>query len=275
MSAFDSTAESALDAPPVNLVEAGVYQTYAEGSEHGLVVLAIGRPYWLVPAADGFQLLVEPDTVAWAREQLARFDRESVHWPPRPYIPQPALRKADLLTPLIWAWSVVVLFLAQGRWPDLVDRGLLDANAVVARGEVWRAFTALFLHADVPHVVSNVLGGFLVFTAVISTLGRMRGWLSLAVAAIAGNLAAVALHYPAPYHSLGASTAVFAGVGLLTGAALRPRTFFVPLLAGCTVLALYGAGVGGERIDVGAHATGFVAGLLTGLIVRQKPPQRA
>ncbi len=268
MSTPSPTAESALDAPPADLVPAGVYGTFADGSHHGLVVLAMGRPYWLLPAGEEFQLLVEPDVAARAMEQLARFDRESVDWPPRPFMPQPALRKADLFTPALWAWSVTMLFFLQSRWPEAVTRGMLDAIAVIDRFEWWRPFTALFLHVDVAHVVANALGGFLVFTAVVSTLGRLRGWLSLGIAAVVGNLATVALHYPAPYHSLGASTAVFAGVGLLTGGALRRRAFFVPLAAGLTVLGLYGAGGAGEHVDVGAHATGFLAGLIAGLIAR-------
>ena len=71
---------------------------------------------------------------------------------------------------------------------------------------------------------------------------------------------------------IGASTAVFAGLGLLTGRAvrvirgengqLRWRTVFVPLAAGVTLLGLFGAG--GLHTDVMAHATGFVAGLVLG-----------
>lgn len=80
------------------------------------------------------------------------------------------------------------------------------------------------------------------------------------------------MNYPAAYRSLGASTAIFAGLGLLTGRAIRIvvradhphrwRSVFVPLAAGLTMLGLYGAG--GIHIDVLAHVTGFGAGLLIG-----------
>jgi hypothetical protein len=66
-----------------DLVEAGIYPTSEGGFEHGLVVLAMGQPYWLIPSEAGFRLLVEPGAFEEAREQLARFDRESVGWPPR------------------------------------------------------------------------------------------------------------------------------------------------------------------------------------------------
>ena len=40
---------------PLDLAEAGLYATEREGFEHGLVVLATGNPYWLVPAEAGQQ----------------------------------------------------------------------------------------------------------------------------------------------------------------------------------------------------------------------------
>jgi rhomboid protease GluP len=123
-------------------------------------------------------------------------------------------------------------------------------------------------------VISNALGGLLVFPAVLSSSGRLRGWLLLLLASVAGNLAVAAANYPGPYSSLGASTAIFAGVGLLTGRAIRVgwrsahphrwRAMFAPFAAGLTVLALHGAG--GQRVDVGAHLTGFVAGLALGFV---------
>jgi membrane associated rhomboid family serine protease len=114
-------------------------------------------------------------------------------------------------------------------------------------------------------VISNALSGLLVFSAVLSTVGRARGWLLLLVASLLGNLAVAAANYPAPYSSVGASTAIFAGVGLLTGRAIRIawrsvhphrwRAMFTPFAAGATVLALYGAG--GQRVDVGATSLDF------------------
>ena len=117
-------------------------------------------------------------------------------------------------------------------------------------------------------------GGLLVFSAMVATFGAGAGWWLLAGAAITGNLVAVAMHHGDDYRSLGASTAVFAGLGLLTGRAIRVvvragegrgrrwRALAVPLASGLVVLGLFGAG--GVNIDVMAHATGFVSGLATG-----------
>lgn len=264
------------------LAEVGRYATSAAGFDHGLVALAIDAPFWLMPADGGFRLLVRPEDAARVREQIAWFDEESAGWPPRSLVAPAPARPVDLFTPLLWLLAVVVSFWLQGREPGWTANGAMEARAVFERGDVWRAFTALFLHADLGHLVSNALSGLFVFSAVVTTLGRLRGWLLLAIAAVAGNLAAAALHIGGEYRSLGASTAVFAALGLLTGQAARAvlragrpqrwRAVFVPLAAGVAVLGLYGAGE--QRVDVVAHVTGFAAGLVLGLAAG-KVEQRA
>ncbi len=256
-----------------DLVEAGVYPDPGAGFEHALVVLAMGEPYCLAPSEAGFRLLVEAEAAEAVREQLACYDRESAGWPPPEEPVARPTRRADFFTPLLWALAVMAVFWCQRRWPGRLEAaGALDAAAVFDGGQWWRIFTALFLHANVGHLVSNLLSGYFAFVAVITTLGRRRGWLLLALASVAGNLAAAALNYPGPYESLGASTAIFAGLGLLTGRAVRAlrgpggghrwAAVFGPLAAGLTLLALFGAG--GLHTDVGAHATGFSAGFVLG-----------
>jgi membrane associated rhomboid family serine protease len=277
MPPLEQTAGSDDARPPEDLAEAGVYATSEQGHAHGLVVLAMGLSYCLAATAEGFRLLVEPAHVEAMREQLAKYDRESVGWPPRAAVPKPVLAHLALGTPVIWALVVATVFWAQTAWPDwLENRGALEPQALFVAGEWWRPLTALFLHGDLFHLWSNLFPGALVFAVVCATFGRWRGWLLLGLASTAGNTAVAALSFPGPYRSLGASTAVFAGLGLLTGRAVRQawrsvlagrwRAVFVPLGAGLTLLALHGAG--GVRTDVGAHVAGFVAGLLAGALTR-------
>lgn len=270
MPVTDSPAGATEDDALSGLAEAGVYATAADGFEHGLVVLAAGGAYWLVRSEAGYRLLVEPSALAMVREQLAYFDRDSVGWPPPPVEDRPAPRKTDRLTPLVWVVVELTAYAIQGRSPEAWENaGALDSQAVFGRGEWWRVATALFLHADLGHVLANVSAGFFVFSALTSTIGRLRGWLLLGLAACVGNFAAAALNYPGPYESIGASTAVFAGLGLLTGRAARAlcgnkeqrrwRAVLAPLAAGVALLGLFGSG--GFRTDVVAHLTGFGAGL--------------
>lgn len=274
----DLSSEPVQADPPVGLAAVGRFRTEAAGAEHGLVVLAMGRPYWLESRGeDGVTLLVEPDAAPAVSEQLAAYDRESVGWPPAP-IPAGATRPAGFFTSLLWAALVIGGFRAQVQWPEWTSAGALDAAAVIDRGEWWRIASALFLHADVGHLVSNLLGGIFVFSAVCATFGWRRGWALIALGALAANAASAALHHPERYVSIGASTALFAGLGVLTGRALRNaarasglgrwRALFRPLAAGVTVLALYGAG--GQRVDVGAHLLGFGFGVFVAGIFHRR-----
>ncbi|MCX6954411.1 MAG: rhomboid family intramembrane serine protease [Verrucomicrobia bacterium] len=274
MSQLEPATTALDDAMPTDLVEVGVYATGKEAFDHGLVVLALGRPYWLVEAPGGHRLLVEAEVAERVRVQLSRFDRERLRWPPKPLPLGTMTYATDLITPLLWAVAVLAVFSLQGTHPAWAEAGAVDAAAIFDRGEWWRIGTALWLHADGAHVISNALSGLLLFTAVVKTLGRLRGWLLVMAAAGLGNLAVAALAYPGPYRSLGASTAIFAGLGLLTGRMLRVlsraehphrwRAMLVTLGSGVVVLALYGAGGGAAHVDIGAHVAGFLAGLALG-----------
>ena len=270
---------------PPDTADAGVYSTHASAFEHSLVLLAMGADCWLVASPAGHHLRVPASVLPEARYQLALFDRESAGWPP-PKVAEPdpapsAGARRIVVTPLLWVLAIFAVFEAQARAPGLTAAGALDAERVLQHGEAWRAFTALWLHADLGHLVSNAGGGLLVFSALVATFGVRAAWTRLALAAVAGNALSVVLHHGGDYRSLGASTAVFAGLGLLVGRALRRiasglvagrdtkaarpwRAFFPPLAAGLAVLGLFGAGE--VRVDVLAHATGFAAGLLAGFV---------
>lgn len=256
----------------LDLIEVGAYPTTAEGFAHGLVVLAMGAPFWLQPGPADFRLLVEARVGHAARAQLSSYDRESREWPPATPELHAGARQSEFATPLLWSLVVLAVFWLQTLRPELTSAGALDPEAIFGRGEWWRVGTALFLHADVGHVVANGIAGIFVFAAVLSALGRRRGWLALACAALAGNFFAALAHRHDDYRSIGASTAIFAGLGLLTGRAIRiplrsdhphrVRLILTPLAAGLAVLGLYGAG--GVQVDLLAHATGFASGLLLG-----------
>jgi rhomboid protease GluP len=254
------------------IAEAGLYPTEPDGFAHGLVVLAMGRSFWLVPADSSFRLLVEAPVLPAVREQLAKYDRESAGWPPRALDEGPAA-PPDVLPAVGWALVVLAVFIGQVEAPGKFEAsGALDGQALFDHGEWWRPFTALFLHADGAHVLSNVLFGLFAFTAVSTTLGRLRGWTLLLLASVLGNCVSAAVHFPEPYRSLGASTAIFAGLGLLTGRALRRavnvgerhgwRSVYAPLGSGFVLLGYYGAG--GLNVDLSAHVAGFACGLVIG-----------
>ncbi len=258
------------------LIEAGVFASESAAFERGLVVLATGRPFWLEPTADGGaqRLLIEREAHAHVGEQLRKYERESVAWPPRVDAETEPARETEFFTPMLWLLAVSMAFWAQGRWAGLTDAGAVNGTALFDRGEWWRPATALFLHADAGHLVANGLSGLFVFAAVTTVFGRARGWSWLALTSVVANIGVALFNRHAGTSSIGASTAIFAGLGLLTGRALLRSvrrgwtqgwgSVVAPLIGGGSVLALYGAG--DLRTDVLAHALGFVAGLALGAL---------
>ena len=151
---------------------------------------------------------------------------------------------------------------------DWLSLGSLDAGA---RGEWWRAVTALTLHLDQEHLLGNVLFGAVAGIAASRLLGAGVAWATILGAATLANYAEI-LITPITHRAVGASTAVFAALGLLSGMAwrqrltLRERLWYrwAPLIAGMCLLTLLGAG--SAHVDVLGHALGFLFGLGVGWI---------
>lgn len=169
---------------------------------------------------------------------------------------------------VVWNAALVVIALLATRQTlgfDWYLSGRADAGAIVS-GQWWRTLTALTLHADLVHLLGNLVFGSCFGYYVGRYLGAGFGWLLILLGGVLGN--AVNAFVQAPLHlSVGASTAVFAALGILTAWRWRRgfephtpwRIRFAPLYAGIALLAF--TGTAGESTDLGAHLFGFVAGL--------------
>jgi membrane associated rhomboid family serine protease len=257
---------------------AGTFGTLRATGEYGLVVLAMGLPYWLEESAEGFGILVEPGQLGAVQREFALYEQANRNWPPRS-VELPAMHVVQpWFTPMLWAIIVVWVFGAQMQNADsFIASGALDGAAIWRNGEWWRLLTSQFLHADLRHLLGNVTIGVFVFTQVVIARGALRAWVGLALAALAANALTAAIHLHDETVTIGASTMVFSGIGMLTGAAVaagwrapqvvRWRAMFVSISAGLVLLALLGTG--DARTDVIAHALGFVAGLIAGAASRK------
>ena len=151
---------------------------------------------------------------------------------------------------------------------DWLSRGAIETGAA---SEWWRAFTALTLHLDQQHLLGNLLFGMVAGAAVGRLLGPGIAWASILMAAGFANYTEIFIA-PFDHRAVGASTAVFAALGLLVGLAwrqqltLRERRWHVaaPLIAGICLLSLLGTGA--EHVDVLGHALGFFFGVGVGWI---------
>lgn len=153
------------------------------------------------------------------------------------------------------------------NWQEL---GALNGSTL-ANGEWWRAVTALTLHADPGHLLGNSIFGAGFGLLVGRHLGSGLGWLLILLAGMVGNLLNAALR-PDAFSSIGASTATFAALAIVSGFVWRRGYFqgsnwrqaFAPIFGGIAMLAF--TGVGDENTDLVAHFMGFGAGLVVGLV---------
>ncbi|WP_404310812.1 rhomboid family intramembrane serine protease [Neorhodopirellula lusitana] len=159
-------------------------------------------------------------------------------------------------------------------WPwEAVGR--LRAGDVMS-GQIWQTVTALTLHADTGHLASNLMFGSLFGFLAGRILGGGVAWLTIVLSGALGNLINALMRH-ADHTSIGASTAVFAGLGLLVAHAIVPRPGsrqstrerYMPLMAGVLMLAYLGTE--GERTDVLAHVAGFFSGLMVGWLACRIP----
>ena len=97
-------------------------------------------------------------------------------------------------------------------------------------------------------------------------------WLTIVLSGAAGN-ALNTLLLESAHRSIGASTAVFAALGLVAGFVWHGRLMaqdrwsyrYGPIVGGLALL-MY-TGTGGENTDIGAHLLGFVFGFGTGMLL--------
>ncbi|MCY3779599.1 MAG: rhomboid family intramembrane serine protease [Chloroflexi bacterium] len=126
--------------------------------------------------------------------------------------PRQPLRNQPLLTYSLMAINGLIYlagFLApQLEW-DLFLRGAMIPQLVVAEGEVYRLFTAMFLHGSLGHVLLNIYALTIVGRAVEPVFGRLRFSLIYLLGGLTGSAFSLALGGLGSA-SVGASGAVFA-----------------------------------------------------------------
>ena len=181
---------------------------------------------------------------------------------------------------VVWFALLAVLFALQNEDRRVETEGIMSSQAVRA-GEWWRLLTATMLHADLPHLLSNVTIGVLFLGLAMAIYGPGLALLAAFLSGVAGNLAGLLL-YPAPHFGLGASGTVMGALGLLAAHTLwvlrekhSDRLLLVrSLVGGFLLLVLLGFD---PASDIVAHLGGFAAGAVLGGLITlgvQAPSER-
>ena len=254
--------------------------------EWALVLTAEGLSPSVRSGPEGFVLGAPIDEAERAADILSAYesekrDRELLREQESRREPEPVAAGSVRAGLAVSAALLVFFFFTGPRNATVIwfERGSADAERILL-GELWRTVTALTLHADVAHVLANALFGALFLSAVCGALGAGVGCALVLLSGAGGNLVN-ALFQSSHHVSVGASTAVFGAVGLLSGLGVarrrRQRSLrrhaWVPIGAGLAILAMLGTT--GARVDLWAHLFGLLVGGVLGIPVGfalRRPP---
>lgn len=218
-----------------------------------------------------YYLLVDEKLSEKAYTQLKYYVDENA---PRAIIAQPLLAFSK---GYIGAYSYAILLLVIGLFQNTQAFGLdwqaagLADSLKIEYGQWWRSITALTLHADIAHLAGNIGFGVLFGLLVSQHIGSAAAWLSIVLSGAAGN-ALNAYWHQSLHTSLGASTMVFAALGMLGVFALNSKKRYkrksmrhwLPFVSTAALLAL--TGTAGEKTDVLAHLSGYMCGVGSGIL---------
>ena len=179
---------------------------------------------------------------------------------------------------LILVNILVFLFeISAGGWnnPEVLHRiGALEPYAVVAQGEYWRLFTALFLHGGFLHLGFNLFALYILGPPLERAIGTTRFaacYLISGVASSAGVVALTEIGLVQVAQIIGASGCIMGIVGAWAGFLLRNR--HAPLakqrLANIALIVAIQIAfdLSTPQVSMAAHMCGLVAGFFLGLIL--------
>lgn len=237
-----------------------------KANDWSLVLTALDIDHAVVPGHWGWHVLVSPDDKERAELEILSYERENN-----------LAHKLELTPPFnVTYYSTVIvstLLLAFHGLTVFFD-GKIDffkaghaSSLLIQQGQWWRSVTALTLHGDAFHVISNVILGSIFALALSRQIGQGLCWFLILLSGIMGNICN-AFIYDSIHLSIGASTAVFGAVGLVAALQFfvhkqsRMQKAWAPLGA---ALALFGFLGTGENSDILAHFLGLASGVILGV----------
>ena len=188
------------------------------------------------------------------------------------------LGSAPAVLVLIVMNVLVFLFeISVGDWnnPEVLHRiGALEPDAVVAQGEYWRLFTALFLHGGFLHLAFNLFALYVLGPPLERSIGTIRFLACYLISGLASSAGVVALNEIGLVRAaevIGASGCIMGVVGAWAGFLLRHHhaPFAKQQLAniGLIVVIQIAFDLTTPQVSMASHMCGLVAGFFLGLIL--------
>jgi rhomboid protease GluP len=241
----------------------------SQADQYALVLSAMGIESLIAQEGKFTILYVALENSARANGELAAYDSENRQRPSGIVRLHPSLPRIEVA--MVY-WTLLLFFFAAARQEafsfNWISAGAAQ-TALMLSGEWWRAVTALCLHASGAHLLGNLVFGTVFLMLLSQVTGAGVAALAMITAGAAGNVLSALVRAP-EHTSIGASTAIFAGIGLLAALQLARREHFefsllrswTPVAGGLALLAFLG--FSGENTDVLAHVLGFGSGIAAG-----------
>jgi rhomboid protease GluP len=166
-------------------------------------------------------------------------------------------------------WVGAYLLGGKSGLEALLDLGAKD-NALIARGQIWRLVTPIFLHVDFYHLLFNVYALYIFGPQIERSYGRLRYLCIYVLSGIYGVFLSFVL---SPHGAAGASGAIFGLIGTEAVYFYRYRNAFGPhgkkrlyqllIIVGYNVVYTFVA----PRIDIWGHIGGLLAGAALGWLM--------
>ena len=190
--------------------------------------------------------------------------------------------------PAVYLIALVCVLVFIGCWgwglDDVLERGAQFAPAMVGDGEWWRIGTAMFLHANLIHVIFNMIALVLVGRIVERVYGTYYFLWIYFLSGVGGSLASLGTTWSEIAASVGASGAIMGLFGALAAYLVRRRDvvpraiirefgFWILNCLGLTLglgLALSWSEV--ARVDNSAHLGGLGMGFIAGWLASPSAP---
>jgi len=167
--------------------------------------------------------------------------------------------------------NAIIFFVTVIRGMLNSEAAILSAGALshdlVFRGEIWRLFSAMFLHGSMEHLFGNAVGLFILGMAAEHAYGKLKTAGMFIIAGLLGSSFSVLLN-PGP--SVGASGAIFGLLGAMIVFFYKYRDWFhlrdmrignvLLMWAGYAIVTAYFM----PFIDNAAHVGGLIGGAFTG-----------
>ena len=182
--------------------------------------------------------------------------------------------KKPLITYLIMALCVILFILmyilgdGSTHIKTLIDFG---GNAIkyTKRGEYYRLFTSIFLHAGIIHLLCNMYSLYVIGPQAESFYGKIKYLFIFCFSGISGSLLSTALNFNAPV-SVGASGALFGLLGSILYFGYHYRVYLgnviksqiIPIIIINLIIGFASTG-----IDNYAHIGGLIGGIFASMAV--------